>query len=126
MTDSNTSLDLSHVIPTSRQSVDEAIKKTVREWYTPLSSPDGEGDWVSLGPYAVKYRHEGKDREVWVETPLRHFSEVANGFKTNIPGYKHKEHARDHYYYGDISWLPRRMRSRTANLRVRFGNATQA
>lgn len=104
--------------------MDEEIGRIVREWYTPLWSPDGTHNWMFLRSNAIKFRHEGKDREVWVETLLRHFV-VTNDIKINIPGYKHDEDSLAPVSKGDISRVPRILRGRTANLKIRFGNATE-
>lgn len=77
-----------HIVSTVQQRMDKIIDWTVRKWYMPLSSPDGTRDWVPLGYYDFKFRHEGKGREVWVETPLQHFSLVAHGLRQmDTPGY---------------------------------------
>ncbi|CAN0015811.1 unnamed protein product [Ectocarpus sp. 12 AP-2014] len=60
---------------------DEEIERDIQEAYRPLSSPDGVGSRTTLGPYLVVFRRLLGQREVWVETPVYHFSTIANSKK---------------------------------------------
>ena len=99
---------------------DEEIEHDVLEAYRPLSSPDGVGNWTSLGAYSVVFRRRLGQREVWVETPVHHFSVTANAKKVDKGGKNQS------YYYGDLGGLRWWFKGRSSAPRVRFGNTTEA
>ncbi|CAM9472731.1 unnamed protein product [Ectocarpus fasciculatus] len=98
---------------------DEEIERDVLKTYTPLTSPDGVEDWTTLGPYSVMFRRQLGEREVWVETPVNHFSVTANAMKTD-KGAKNQS-----YYYGDLGGLRWWFKGRSRVPKVRFGNTTK-
>lgn len=108
-----------------KQMVEESdIEKHILESYRPLTSPDGKHNWTVLEPYIVVFRVVEEQREVWVATPVNHFSK-ANGIK--IKGYDDLKHWDPTYYYGDMGGsLMRRFRGQPVAPKVRFGNATKA
>ena len=99
---------------------DEEIERDVRETYRPLSSPDGVKNWTSLGPYSVVFRRLLGQREVWVETPVYHFSITANAMKIDKGGKNQS------YYYADLGGRRWWFKGRSPAPRVRFGNTTKA
>ncbi|CAM9227605.1 unnamed protein product [Ectocarpus sp. 12 AP-2014] len=99
---------------------DEEIEHDVLQTYRPLTSPDGVEDWTTLGPYSVIFRRPLGEREVWVETPVNHFSVTANAMKTDKGGKNQS------YYYGDLGGLMWRFKGRSSVPKVRFGNTTKA
>lgn len=109
-----------------KQIVEEAdIENHILESYRPLTSPDGKHNWTVLEPYLVVFRMVEEQQEVWVETPITHFSTRANGIK--IKGYDDLKHGDSTYYYGDMGGsLMRRFRGQPMAPKVRFGNATKA
>ncbi|CAM9423661.1 unnamed protein product [Ectocarpus fasciculatus] len=98
---------------------DEEIERDVLKTYRPLTSPDGVEDWTTLGPYSVIFRRQLGEREVWVETPVNHFSVTANAMKTD-KGAKNQA-----YYYGDLGGLRWWFKGRSRVPKVRFGNTTK-
>lgn len=108
------------------------IENYVLETYRPLTSRNGLEDWTILGHYSVLFRSVDGDQEVWVETALEHFCDVANGVQIitpSIPGYKSEKRTNQPYYKGDIGGLfgalRRKVKGASATPMVRFGNATQ-
>lgn len=99
---------------------DEEIERDILEAYRPLSSPDGVRNWTTIGPYSVIFRRLLGQREVWVETPVYHFSVTANAKKVDKAG---KDQS---YYYGDLGGLRWWFKGRSSSPRVRFGNTTKA
>lgn len=99
---------------------DEEIERDVLEAYRPLSSPDGVDNWTSLGKYTVVFRRLHGQREVWVETPVYHFSVTANAMKNHNGGKGQS------YFYGDLGGLRWRFKGRSSAPKVRFGNTTEA
>lgn len=99
---------------------DEEIESDVLEAYRPLSSPDGVDNWTTLGKYSVVFRRLLGQREVWVETPVHHFSVTANAKKVDKGGKNQS------YYYGDLGGLRWWFKGRSSAPRVRFGNTTEA
>ncbi|CAN0404888.1 unnamed protein product, partial [Ectocarpus sp. 8 AP-2014] len=59
------------------------------------------------------------EREVWVETPVNHFSVFSNAMKTDKGGKNQS------YYYGDLGGLMWRFKGRSSVPKVRFGNETK-
>ncbi|CAM9675081.1 unnamed protein product [Scytosiphon promiscuus] len=105
---------------------DETIERHIVESYRPLTSPDGESNWAVLGLYSVVFRLVNGRREIWAETPLNHFCEVAHGVKISIKGYDDLKHGDTSYYYGNIGgFLTRRLQGTSPTPKVRFGNATK-
>eukprot|EP00752_Nemacystus_decipiens_P006258 g5643.t1 len=98
---------------------DEEIQRDVLEAYRPLSSPDGVKNWTALGAYTVVFRRLLGQREVWVETPVHHFSVTASAKKVDKGGKNQS------YYYGDLGGLRWRFKGRSPAPRVRFGNTTK-
>lgn len=99
---------------------DEEIEHDILEAYRPVSSPDGVEAWTTLGPYSVAFRRLLGQREVWVETPVHHFSVIANAMKVD------KARQNQSYYYGDLGGLRWWFKGRSSAPRVRFGNTTKA
>eukprot|EP00903_Cladosiphon_okamuranus_P021121 g19402.t1 len=86
---------------TQIQAVDDAdIETYVMNRTDPLASPDGKQDWTVMEPYSVVFRLVQGQREVWVETTLRHYSTDANG--SRIKGYDDFTRGNSTYYYGDM------------------------
>lgn len=106
---------------------DKDIESHILEAYRPLTRPDGHDDWTVLGPYSVVFRLVDGQREVWAETPLKHFSRVASGVQVDIKGYSDTRHTKKDYYYGSMGGgLTRRIMGQPSTPMVRFGNATEA
>ena len=105
---------------------DSDIENYIIETCSPLTSPDGQHEWTVVGSYTVVFRSVDDEREVWAETPVRHFSKYTNGIR--IEGYSDSKHGKRTYYYGDIGGFLTRIRRKGASAtpKVRFGNATQA
>ena len=99
---------------------DEEIERDILEAYRPLASPDGVESWTVLGTYSVVFRRSLGQREVWVETPLYHFSTTANAKKIDKAGKNQS------YYYADLGGLRWWFKGRSSAPRVRFGNTTKA
>ncbi|CAN0237418.1 unnamed protein product [Scytosiphon promiscuus] len=98
---------------------DEEIERDILEAYRPLSSSDGVENWTTLGPYSVIFRRLLGQREVWVETPVYHFSVTTNAMKVG------KASKNQSYYYGDLGGLRWWFKGRSSAPRVRFGNTTK-
>lgn len=62
---------------------------------TPVE-PDGVEDWTSVGKHSLVLRRLLGQREVWVETPVHHFSVTANAMKMD------KGRNDQSYYYEDL------------------------
>ncbi|CBN78661.1 conserved unknown protein [Ectocarpus siliculosus] len=98
---------------------DEEIERDILKTYRPLTSPDGVGDWTTLGPYSVICRRQLGEREVWVETPVNHLRVFSNAMKTDKGGKNQS------YYYGDMGGLRWWFKGRSSVPKVRFGNTTK-
>lgn len=99
---------------------DEEIERDILEVYRPLSSPDGVENWTTLGAYSVVFRQVLRQREVWVETPVNHFSVTANARKIDKAGNNQS------YYLADLDGLRWSFKGRSSAPGVRFGNTTKA
>ena len=99
---------------------DEEIERDVLEAYRPLTSPDGVNDWTTHGEYSVVFRRVQAPREVWVETPVTHFSVKSNAKKID------KGAEGQSYYYGNLGGWRWGFKGRSSVPVVRFGNNTQA
>lgn len=110
---------VARLLPLQIVVTDEEIERDILEAYRPLSNPDGMENWTCIGPYSVVFRRLLGQREVWVETPVYHFSTTANAMKVD-------KAARNQSYYGDLGGLRRWFKERSSAPRVRFGNTTEA
>lgn len=97
---------------------DEEIEHDILDTYKPLSSPDGVDNWTCLGPFSVVFRRWLGQREVWVETPVYHFSITANAMNVDKAG-------NQSYFYGDLGRSRWSFKGRSSVPRVRFGNTTK-
>ena len=111
---------MAHACMTQVVITDEEIERDILEVYRPLSSPDGVENWTILGKYSVVFRRRLGQREVWVETPVLHFSVTANAMKVD-KGKKDQS-----YYYGDLGGLRWWFKGRSSTAKIRFGNTTKA
>eukprot|EP00752_Nemacystus_decipiens_P013425 g11888.t1 len=98
---------------------DDEIERDILEAYRPLSSADGVENWTSLSVYSVVFRRVLGQREVWVETPVYHFSVTANARKIDKAGKNQS------YYLADLGGLRWWFKGRSSAPGVRFGNTTQ-
>ncbi len=99
---------------------DDEIERDILEAYRPVSSPNGVENWTTLGPYSVVFRRILGQREAWVETPVYHFSKIANARKIDKAG---KDQS---YYLADLGGLRWWFKGSSSAPRVRFGNTTKA
>lgn len=92
------------------------MEEYLRKEYEPLISPDGE-NWRMLPPFNVIFKnYKGREREVWLETRLYHFSMGSIGkVLRKQPDFK--------FFEGFMPW---RMRFFGRSQEVIFGNATEA
>eukprot|EP00903_Cladosiphon_okamuranus_P015149 g14007.t2 len=98
---------------------DEEIERDILETYRPLTSPDGVDNWTALGKYLVVFLRLLGQREVWVETPVCHFSAEANAIKV-VKGGENQSHL-----CRDVGVLRRWFKGRSSAPRVRFGNTVK-
>ena len=99
---------------------DGEIERDVLEEYKPLTSPDGVNNWTTHGRYTVFFRRVSGQREVWVETPVTHFS-VKSPAKRIDKGTEGQS-----YYYGDLGGRRWGFKGPSSVPVVRFGNNTEA
>lgn len=97
---------------------DEEIERDVLEVYRPLTSSDGVNNWTTHGPYSVVFRRLRGQREVWVETPVTHFSVKSNAKKID------RAAKGQDYYYRDLGGWRWGFKGRSSVPIVRFGNNT--
>lgn len=95
----------------------DAVEGYLREMYEPLTSADGR-DWRMLPPFNVQFKASlTKGEEIWLETPIYHFSEGAIG---QVISKKSKAH-KSRFLHED---MPRYMESKNKES-VLFGNAKE-
>ena len=99
---------------------DEEIERDIVKAYRPLSSQDGVESWTIVGPYSVVFRRLLGQREVWVETPVYHFSNTANAWAID------KAQKDQSYYLADLGGPRWVFMWRSKAPVVRFGNTTKA
>eukprot|EP00752_Nemacystus_decipiens_P015533 g13859.t2 len=98
---------------------DEDIEREILETYRTLSSPDGENNWTTLGSNSVVVRRLDGEREVWLETPVYHFSTITKAMKAGKSGNNQS------YFYEDLGTSRWGWKGSSSVPKVYFGNTTK-